>query len=174
MTWYGNPLVYKKDEIIVIVPRTKEAMLDDLKFEKMFEFFGPLNAVKIKDKRAMFFDDLFGDTRMARLTRIATDLDLPYYKYLDDQKIKKIAKAKDRKERQKMLRKSKIVVTKNGLVIHDEDKTNLACGNPECGRRFLYYHSTPLVGDCPMCYNSIKLFELPDGGYKVTRLYVRR
>lgn len=172
MTWYGTPVVYKKDDIIVIAPRVKEEMLEGLKFEKMFEFEGRYDYIKIVDKKTLKFDDVFGNDRMARITRIAMDLDVPYQDYLKEKIIKRAEAATARKERQKMLRKSKIVVIKKGLVVSEEDKNNLACGDASCGKRFNYHY--PLRGTCPSCDNVIKLFVLSAGGYRITRVYKRR
>ena len=162
MTWNGSPVVYKKSDIIVIAPRIKEEILAGLKFDKVFEFCGAWNDIRITDKKTMKFDDVFGDTRMARLLRISMDLDGVYEAYIEKRKQDKI-------ERSKMLRKAKITA-KKGLIIKIEDRDHLSCPEDKCGRRFHWYNNTPLEGQCPRYDCRIKIKDMEDGTYKITKL----
>ena len=164
MTWNGSPVVYKKGDIVVIAPRVKEVILEGLKFDKMFEFCGAWDYIKITDKKIMKFDEVFGDTRMARLTRISMDLDGVYEGYIEKRK-------KDKIERAKMLRRNKIIA-KNGLIFKPEDKDNLSCPKVGCGRRFGWYRHTPSEGHCPRYNCEIKIKEMDDGNYKITKLKI--
>jgi hypothetical protein len=164
MTCYGTPGVYKIGEILIVAPWNKEKILTFMKIEKAFEFWGPWFGIKIKDKKTMLFDDVFGDSRMARITRIAMDLEIPYQNCL-----KKYGK--DKKERADILRKTKITATEN-LIFKLEDKENLSCPVEKCGRRFAWSYGE-LSGRCPRYNCNIGIEKCNDGMYKVTKLEIR-
>lgn len=163
MTWYGQPYVYKKDDIIVISPRNTAHILDALGFDELFEFCGPIGGIRIKDKKVMHYSAIFGNTRMARLQRIAMDLDAPLQEY-----IKK--KAIEKNERAKLMRRKRIVAAK-GLVFKEEDKIHLSCHRKGCGRRFRWYSSkTEIIGRCPHYDSSVTIVEASDGNYLVKEI----
>ena len=164
MTWYGSPVVYKLNDVVVIAPRIKENILEEMRFEKVFEFCGPWHAIRVKDKKTMLFDDLFGDSRMARLNRIALDLDTPLQEY-----IKK--KAADKIEHARLFRKNKIVAAK-GLIIEAGIREYITCPYPKCGRRYNWQHPSYLVGRCPRWNSKITLVKTRDDKYLIRRLEI--
>ena len=166
MTWYGTPSVYKKGDIVVISPQNTTHILDALGFDMLFEFSGSMKYVRFKSKKVMHYVDIFGDTRMARLQRIAMDLDVPLQEYLTK-------KAIEKKERARLYR-AKRVVAVEGLIIDANKKDYIVCPYPKCGRRYGWQHPTYLLGRCPRWNSKIELESTDDGKYLIKKLEIDR
>jgi len=159
MTWNGSPYVYKKDDIIIISPRNSVHILDALGFEVLFEFCGAMKHVRSLNKKVMYYKDIFGDTRMARLQRIAMDLDVPLQEYLKKRELEKRARAKQyRKKRE---------VAVQGLVVEEDKKQHIVCPYPRCGRRYTWSYTN---GRCPRWDSNIELEKMEDGKYLIKKL----
>ena len=166
MTWYGTPSVYKKGDIVVISPQNTTHILDALGFDMLFEFSGSMKYVRLKSKKVMHYVDIFGDTRMARLQRIAMDLDVPLQEYLTKKAIEKKHKAQQRRKKK--------VVAAVGLVVERNNKEYIVCPYPKCGRRYGWQHPTYLLGRCPRWNSKIELESTDDGKYLIKKLEIDR
>ena len=164
MTWYGQPYVYKKDDIIVISPRASAHILDALGFVELFEFCGPIGGIRIKNKKVMHYKDVFGGTRMARLQRIAMDLDIPLQEYIKKREAEKRYKAQQ-------YRKKKVVAVQ-GLIVEESSKMYITCPYPGCGRRYNWHHPSYIVGQCPRWNSKIELEKTEDDKYLIKKLEV--
>lgn len=164
MTWYGSPSVYKKDDIIVISPQNTVHILDALGFDILFEFSGSMKYVKPKNKKVMHYKDIFGDTRMARLQRIAMDLDVPLQEYLKKRE-------RERKFKAQQYRKKRVVAAQ-GLIVETNNREYIVCSFPRCGRRFRWHHPSYMVGRCPRWHSKIALEKTEDGKYLINHLEV--
>ena len=162
MTWYGQPYVYRKDEIIVISPRNTAHILDALGFDELFEFCGPMKGVRIKDKKVMHYKDIFGDTRMARLQRIAMDLDIPLQEYKIKKELEKRAQAR--------INRKKRIIAKQGLIIKEDQKIHMVCPHTKCGRRYDWQHPLYMIGRCPRWHSKITVEKIESGEYIVKQL----
>jgi len=164
MTWYGSPYVYKKDDIIVISPRNSAHILEAMGFDELFEFDGPMKGVRIKSKKVMHYKDIFGDTRMAKLQRIAMDLDIPLQEY-----IKK--KEEEKKFKAQQFRKKKVVAVQE-LIVEENNKWYIVCPQSGCGRRYNWHSPSYMLGRCPRWDSKIELEKTEDGKYLIKKLEV--
>jgi hypothetical protein len=155
MTMVGNPSVYRKGDIIVIVPTIKTHIMDALGFELLFDFSGIYDSIRTQNKKIFKFENVFGEDRMAKLLRISMDIDKSYDGYLKSRKIAQ-------RERAKVMRKSKIIAVKD-LVVNVGGRNDLVC--PLCMRRY-YWGYKILKTQCIKNCSQIEILNI-ESGYRV-------